>query len=243
MAYGVRLMVWGDYASFNRPEMKVERVSYDVMTPSAARGILEAIYWKPQMAWVIDAIHVLSPVRFTYVRRNEISSKIPSKGHTGAGNAMKSGRGNLGINVADPSQRQQRAAMILCDVRYGIKAHIEVRKNTDSEGLLMNHPEAKHLDSFRRRAMRGQCFHRPYLGTREFPASFQWVKEFPGCPEELRGERELGYMLHDIEYQADPKGSVIEANKGTRLNACPRFFRAKLVDGVLDVPPLQATRA
>lgn len=243
MAYGIKLMVWGEYASFNRPEMKVERVSYDVMTPSAARGILEAIYWKPEMAWVVDAIHVLNPIRFTHVRRNEISSKIPAKGKTGAGTAMRTGTGNLGVNVADAAQRQQRAAMILCDVRYGIQAHLEIRKSTDSDGQTMDKPEAKHLDMFRRRATRGQYFHHPYLGAREFPASFQWVEEFPDCPDQLRGEKELGYMLHDIEYQPDPDGVVVEANTGVRLSAQPRFFRAKLVDGVLEVPPLQNARA
>jgi len=236
-------MVWGDYASFNRPEMKVERVSYDIMTPSAARGILEAIYWKPEMAWVVDAIHVLNPIRFTHVRRNEISSKIPTKGKTGAGTVMRSGKGSLGINVADSKQRQQRAAIILRDVCYGIKGHLEIRKNTDSSGLKADKPEAKHLDMFRRRATRGQCFHHPYLGTREFPASFQWVDEFPGCPEELYGEKQLGYMLHDIDYQADSAGAVIEANTGIRLTAQPRFFHAKLVDGVLQVPPFQTARA
>jgi len=124
MGYGVRLKVWGDYASFNRPEMKVERVSYDAMTPSAARGILEAIYWKPQMRWVVDRIHVLRPIQFTHVRRNEISSKIPVKGKTGVTAAMKDGEGNFSMSVVD--NRQQRAAMILRDVCYGIEAHVEV---------------------------------------------------------------------------------------------------------------------
>src|SRR3989338_6537580 len=115
MAYGVKLKVWGDYASFNRPEMKVERVSYDVMTPSAARGILEAIHWKPGMRWVIDEIHVLNPIRFTHVRRNEISCKIPTRTVSAA---MEGNQVELGITVED--YRQQRAAMILCDVCYGI---------------------------------------------------------------------------------------------------------------------------
>ena len=243
MAYGIKLMVWGEYASFNRPEMKVERVSYDVMTPSAARGILEAIYWKPEMAWVVNRIHVLKPIRFTHVRRNEIASKIPTKGQTGAGNAMTTGTGNLGINVADRNQRQQRAAIILREVCYGIEAHIEVRKTTDAEGNPLKKPEAKHLDMFRRRASRGQYFHHPYLGTREFPASFELTDEFADCPQELRGRKELAYMLHDIDFIPNEKGDIREANSGTRLHAEPRFFRATLNDGTLDVPPFKTARA
>ena len=189
MAFGIRLKVWGDYASFNRPEMKVERVSYDVITPSAARGILEAIYWKPEMSWVIDRIYVLKPIRFTNVWRNEISSKIPTKGKTGVTNVMKTGQGNLGINVASQNQRQQRAAMILQDVCYGIDAHIIVHKTSDDTGRPIHKPEAKHLDTFRRRAARGQCFHHPYLGNREFPASFEPADEFPECPVSLKGEK------------------------------------------------------
>ena len=123
MARGIKLEVWGEWAAFNRPEMKVERVSYDVMTPSAARGILEAIYWKPQMRWVIDQIHVLRPIRFTHVRRNEISTKIPVTGKTGVAAVMASRHGVLGIAVDD--DRQQRAAMVLRDVHYGVAASVE----------------------------------------------------------------------------------------------------------------------
>jgi len=240
VGYGVRLEVWGDYASFNRPEMKVERVSYDVMTPSAARGILEAIYWKPQMRWVVDRIRVLAPIRFTHVRRNEISETIP------AGNvrkAMRSGRGSLGIAVEE--KRQQRAARILRDVRYGIEAHVEVLDPTESDGTVLDHPEAKHLEAFKRRASRGQCFHHPYLGCREFPAHFRLLpdgEEFPPCPEELHGERDLGFMLWDIVFEEDPQGPIVESNRGRRLRAHPRFFRATMRDGVVDVPSRAETR-
>jgi CRISPR-associated protein Cas5d len=236
VAYGVKLEVWGDLAAFNRPEMKVERVSYDVMTPSAARGILEAIYWKPEMRWVIDAIHVLAPIRFTHVRRNEVSSVIPVKGATGVQQAMKTGTGILGLDIQ--RARQQRAAMVLRDVRYGIAAHVDVVDAGNGAS-----PEAKHLEMFKRRAARGQYFHHPYLGVREFPAYFRLVEAFPDAPEELRGERPLGYVLHDIEYVESPTGKVIESNRGRRLDATPRFFHATLVDGVLKVPPLEEGRA
>jgi CRISPR-associated protein Cas5d len=236
MGYGIKLKVWGDYASFNRPEMKVERVSYDCITPSAARGILEAIYWKPQMRWTIDRIHVLAPIRFTHIRRNEIDCKISTKGKSGVGSAMKAGSGSLGIAIED--HRQQRAAMILCDVCYGIEAHLEVLHADPGEAN--NHkPEAKHLDIFNRRANKGQYFHHPYLGVREFPASFEKSEGFPPCPDELRGKRDLGYMLHDIAFIPDPKGRVIESNTGKKLTAQPRFFRAEMSDGVIDVPPLE----
>ncbi len=233
MSYGVKLKVWGDYAAFNRPEMKVERVSYDVMTPSAARGVLEAIYWKPEMKWVVDRIHVLKPIRFTHVRRNEISSKIP------AGNvktAMKRGYGALGIAVED--YRQQRAAMVLRDVCYGIEAHVEIVNAGDSEGP----PEAKHLEMFKRRASKGQYFHHPYLGCREFPAEFELVGDFPPPPEDLK-DRDLGFMLNDIAFIPDKKGKVIESGEGRKLSAEPRFFRAFLRNGVIQVPPLAEARA
>lgn len=241
MAYGIKLKVWGDLAAFNRPEMKVERVSYDVMTPSAARGILDAIYWKPQMRWVVDRIHVLRPIRFTHVRRNEISSKIPVKGKTGVAAAMKSGEGNLGIAVE--SQRQQRAAMVLRDVCYGIEAHVEVLGPEVAHGVSLAKPEAKHLEMFRRRASRGQCFHHPYLGVREFPAHFEAADDFPACPDELTGERDLGYMLHDLVFVPDPKGEIVESSAGKRVTAQPKFFRARMRDGVIDVPPLEEARA
>ena len=240
MGYGIRLEVWGDYASFNRPEMKVERVSYDVMTPSAARGILEAIYWKPQMRWVVDRIRVLAPIRFTHVRRNEISGKIPAGS---VKTAMRRGTGNLAIAVEE--HRQQRAARILRDVRYGIEAHVEVLDPTARDGSVLEHPEAKHLEAFKRRASKGQFFHHPYLGCREFPAHFRLLDDgepFGRCPPDLAGERDLGYMLWDIDFVHDPGGKVIDSHRGRRLRAEPRFFRAQMRDGVVDVPPRAETR-
>ncbi len=236
MAYGVKLRVWGDYAAFNRPEMKVERVSYDIITPSAARGILEAIYWKPQIRWVVDRLRVSAPIHFTHVRRNEISATIPTKGKAGVESAMKSGKGQLGISVTDV--RQQRAAMILTNVCYGIEAHLEVLNPREKDGTVPDNPEAKHLDSFNRRASKGQYFHHPYLGCREFPASFQLVDDFPPCPESLQGQRDLGWMLLDMDFVPDPKGPVVESNQGRRLRAEPRFFPAVMQDGIVEVPAM-----
>ncbi|MCB1797251.1 MAG: type I-C CRISPR-associated protein Cas5 [Gammaproteobacteria bacterium] len=218
MTQGVQLLVRGDYACWTRPEMKAERVSYDVMTPSGARGILEAIYWKPQIRWVIDRIRVFSPIRFTNIRRNEVASKIP------VGNiktAMKGGgvKGKVLALYVD-EDRQQRASLLLKDVCYGIEARFEILDATEEDGHANPEPAGKHLDIFNRRLKKGQCFHRPYLGTREFAAHFEPVDEWPECPEELKGARELGFMLHDIDF-AD--------------GMTPHFFRARMVDGVMDV--------
>ncbi len=208
MAYGVKLRVWGDYACFTRPEMKVERVSYDVMTPSAARGILEAIYWQHAIRWVIDRIHVLKPIRFTNIRRNEVESKLSLQL---VKSAMKGGK-IPSIFVED--KRQQRAALVLRDVEYVIEAHYEFTGSTD------NNP-GRHHEVFTRRAEKGQCFHQPVMGCREFPAHFALVDgNIPAS--ELRGKQELGWMLHDIDF----------ANE-----AQPKFFRAMMEDGVINVPP------
>ncbi len=228
------LEVWGDYACFTRPEMKVERVSYDVITPSAARGILEAIYWKPEMRWVVDRLRVLNPISFTHIRRNEVDCKISLKS---VASSTKTGEGDLAIAVED--HRQQRAAMILKDVCYGIEAHVEVLEPELKNGKPLENPEAKHLRQFKERAQMGGYFHHPYLGTREFPASFKLAEEFPACHDALRGERYLGYMLHDIAFVPDPKGKVIESHQGRRLTAEPRFFPVTMRDGVIDVPRLK----
>lgn len=237
MTRNIKLEVWGDLAAFNRPELKVERVSYDVMTPSAARGILEAIYWKPQMRWVVDEIRVLRPIRFTQVRRNEIASKISARG---VEQAMKAAMGALGLAVDDLSERVQRASMVLRDVRYGIRAHVVVLDGADPQGRPLEDPEAKHLEMFKRRVTRGQYFHHPYLGTREFPAEFTLVEEFSTVPDTLRGKLDLGFMLHDIEFSLDPKGTIVESHRGTRRTARPHFFRALMHDGVIAIPPVAA---
>ncbi len=237
--HGIMVDVSGDYALFSRPEMKVERVSYDVITPSAARGILEAIYWKPQIRWVIDEIHVINPICFTNIRRNEISSKIPVKGRVDS--AMKAGTGNLSIAVE--GLRQQRAAMLLRNVRYLIHANVEVLdRRLDKDGPELSDADAagKHLEMFKRRARKGQCFHQPYLGCREFPARVRLLEpgdEFPKPDPSLKGDgRELGFMLHDLEFDQDPRTKKVKS-------ATPRFFRATMHNGVIKVPPFHQTFA
>jgi len=206
MSYGIKLRVWGEYACFTRPEMKVERVSYDVITPSAARGILEAIYWKPEIRWVVDRIHVLNPVRFENIRRNELAHKLAPSKITAA---MK-GRSSS-VNQWIEEDRQQRASLVLKNVDYVIDAHFEFSKGTADKD------PGKHLAIFERRVKKGQCFHRPYFGCREFPVNFAWCDEVPISA--LRGERDLGYMLYDIDFSN---------------NMQPLFFRAVMNDGVID---------
>jgi len=209
----ISLEVWGDYACFSRPEMKVERVSYDVMTPSAARGLLDAIYWHPGMRYVIDRIHVCAPIRTANLRRNEVKSIISARSIR---TVMERGQGEL--YLAAPENIQQRAALLLRDVRYVIEAHFTMTDQAAPE----DNP-GKFQDILKRRAARGQFYHQPCFGCREFPAHFRLCEKLPPCPADLKGERDLGYMLWDMDY-TDPE------------NITPLFFRAKLVDGVLSVP-------
>ncbi len=212
MAKGIKLRIWGDYACFTRPEMKVERVSYDVMTPSAARGILEAIHWKPAIRWIIDRIHVLRPIRFDNVRRNEVSSKIPKPNPATAMRDKKP----LYFLVDDGSNRQQRAATLLRDVEYVIEAHFELTNKAGTEDNW-----AKHMDIFERRARKGQFFHQPSLGCREFPASFELVEGAVPVSCYAGQDKDLGYMLLDIDF----------AN-----NMTPLFFRAQMENGIISPP-------
>lgn len=210
----ISVEVWGDYACFSRAELKTERVSYDVMTPSAARGLLDAIFWHPGLKWVVDRIHVCAPIRFTNIRRNEVEDVI----HAGkVKTAMKTGEE---IYLVTSDNIQQRAAMVLRDVRYVIDAHFEMTARatpTDNPG--------KFQDIMRRRVEKGQFYHQPCFGVREFPAQFKPCEELPPCPDELKGEKDLGWMLLDLDYS-------------DRENITPRFFRAVLRDGVLEVPPM-----
>ncbi|WP_019703286.1 type I-C CRISPR-associated protein Cas5c [Paracidovorax oryzae] len=219
MAYGVRLRIWGERACFTRPEMKVERVSYDALTPSAARGILEAIHWKPAIRWTIDRIHVLNPIRFESIRRNEVGSKISPASVT---KAMKAGTPAGLANHVD-EDRQQRAATILRDVAYVIEAHFELTAKAGPDDSV-----GKHLDIFNRRARKGQCFQQPCMGVREFPASFELLEDgapIPPVHDSLIEPRDLGWTLHDIDFDR---------------GMAPRFFRAQMVAGVIEVPPWQS---
>ncbi|SHI91479.1 CRISPR-associated protein, Cas5d family [Geosporobacter subterraneus DSM 17957] len=218
MGYGIALEVWGAYGLFTRPEMKVERVSYDVLTPSAARGIIEAIYWKPAISWHIDRIHVYNPIEFTNIRRNEVSSKISA---SIVDSVMKGSAKPLYINTN--ADRQQRASMVLKNVRYIIQAHFEL---TDKAGE--TDTVEKHYNIALRKMRNGQCYHNPYFGCREFPANFRLVEgDFPKSG--LTGERDLGYMLYDIDF------TNLEDIK-------PTFFRAIMRDGVIDLSDCEVFR-
>lgn len=208
-----QLEVWGEYALFTRPELKVEKVSYDVMTPSAARGILEAVFWHPGMRWVVDRIHVCAPIQFTNVRRNEVKATASARS---AKVVMESGEGPL--YLATPDIIQQRASLVLQKVHYVIDAHFEM---TDKAAPSDN--PGKFQDIMKRRIARGQCYHQPCFGCREFPAHFAPCETIPPCPPELKGERDLGWMLYDMDY-SNPQ------------DIQPRFFRGTLKDGVLHVP-------
>ena len=210
----IKLEVWGDYALFTRPEMKVERVSYDVMTPSAARGLIEAIYWHPGLRWCIDRIHVCSPIRFTNLRRNEVKSTVFARS---AYRVMERGKGALYLSTSE--EIQQRAALLLRDVHYVVEAHFKMTEKAASG----DNP-GKFQDIVKRRIQKGQFYHQPCFGCREFPAQFRLCEELPSCPTELTGERDLGWMLYDMDY-SDPE------------NITPLFFRGILHDGVLEVPP------
>lgn len=206
-----RLRVRGENACFTRPEMKVERVSYDVMTPSAARGVLEAILWKPAICWKILQIDILKPIKWESVRRNEVGAVIPAGS---VKTAMNRGEGDLGLYVED--QRQQRAGLFLRDVEYVIHAEFEM---TDKAGPDDN--VTKFEQMFIRRASEGQCFHRPYFGCREFPVDFEFIPKEAAAPPTIGETRDLGWMLYDIQY----------AGK----EPMPQFFHAQMTDGSINL--------
>ena len=209
------LEVAGDFACFTRPEMKVERVSYDVMTPSAARSVFEAILWKPAIRWEVKCIEVLKPIRWISVRRNEVASKVSVRN---AQTAMGAGKGNLALYVEE--DRQQRAGLFLRDVAYRIHAEL-VPVGDDAR----SNP-AKYREMFQRRAEKGQCVNQPYLGCREFAARFRLLDDVGAEPAALAGSRDLGWMLYDLDFTeaANPK---------------PQFFRAQMQDGVIDLASVE----
>ena len=213
LSFGIQLEVWGKYALFSRPEMKTERVSYDVITPSAARGLIEAVYWHPGMKWVIDSIYVCNPIRFTNIRSNEVSQKISA---SNVREVMNGKNAPLYINTSEAIQ--QRASLVLTDVRYVISAHFEMTEKASSADT----PEKFYAMSCER-LKGGKHFMQPYFGCREFPANIRLFEgELPPPPEELFGKNDLGYVLYDMDY-SDPK------------DIHPKFFRAILSDGMLDL--------
>lgn len=212
MSYGVMVETWGEYALFTRPELKVERVSYDVMTPSAARGLLEAIYWHPGMRWYIDRIYVLRPIQFTNIRRNEVSSKISARNVK----AVMVGSENP-LYIDTTKAIQQRASMVLKNVQYVIEAHFEL---TDRANESDNHGKFK--DIMIRRLKKGQCHHQPCFGCREFPANFRLFEGERPVTAYENEERDFGLVLYDLDY-SDPQ------------NIQPMFFRAIMKNGVIEV--------
>ncbi len=213
----IQLEVWGAYALFSRPELKVERVSYDVPTPSAARGIVEAVYYHPGLRWYIDRIHVLNPIRFVSIRRNEVTDKI-----SGRNVRQVAQGGGQPLYLVTSQKIVQRSSLLLQDVHYVIEAHFEM---TDKAAPSDN--PGKFQDIVTRRMERGQCFHTPYFGCREFPVSF---RRWPGGPIPTIDEtRDLGLMLYDFDY-SDPAAIT------------PTYFRARLEHGVLNTQNCEVFR-
>jgi CRISPR-associated protein Cas5d len=204
--------VWGDMACFTRPEMKVERVSYPVMTPSAARGVLEAIFWKPEFRWRIMAIWVLKPIQYFSILRNEMNHVQSERA---ARLWQREGGGYDATSTDEPKNRTQRHTLGLRDVAYLIEAQIELKPHADAD-------PAKYRDQFRRRVRHGRCFATPFLGCREFSAGFA---EPDGAEQPIDVTDNLGRMLHDLDYVPDRSG-----------RGRPRFFDAQLERGVLHVP-------
>jgi CRISPR-associated protein Cas5d len=201
-----KVRIHGPYACFTRPELKTERVSYEVITPSAARGVLEAILWKPAIRWKVEKIHVLAPIRFAAVRRNEVNSKLSSRGDVS--------------NYFANEDRAQRNTILLTNVDYVVEAHFEMTSRAGPDDNIQ-----KFEEMFTRRLSKGQSFHAPYLGCREFAAGFEPAPESWEIPAELQSSVELGLMLHDLDFVPGGNG-----------RATPRFFAAVLDHGTIQVP-------
>lgn len=221
MAFGVKVEIWGDRALFTRPELSVERMSYDVITPSAARGIIESVYWHPGLRYQIDRIHVLNPIKFTNVRRNEIKSKA-------LGSAVRTAatKGGPLPFIDAHADIQQRASVMLVDVRYVVEAHFTMTEQASPD----DNP-GKFKDILMRRLRRGQTFSTPYLGTRECSCN---VREWTGSDADLLGYyasedyRDLGLMLYDMDYSD-------LSDDGIPQNITPIFYRPIMRNGVIDV--------
>ena len=211
------LEVSGPFACFTRPEMKVERVSYDVITPSSARSIFEAILWKPAIRWRVHRVEVLKPIRWINLRRNEVSAVVSTRN---VQQAMTAGNGTLGMYIED--ERQQRAGYFLRDVAYRIHADLSLASGCQE-------PMMKYTEMFTRRAAKGQCVNQPYLGCREFAADVRLVTADTAMAAPIAETRVLGWMLHDLDFTNvnDPQ---------------PRFFQGKMEAGVIAVPPFEEAR-
>jgi CRISPR-associated protein Cas5d len=212
------LEVSGPFACFTRPEMKVERVSYDVMTPSSARSIFEAILWKPAIRWQVHRIEVLKPISWINLRRNEVSAVVSTRN---VQQSIATGSGTLGLYIEE--ERQQRAGLFLRNVAYRIHADLTLATDRSSEPLI------KYTEMFTRRAAKGQCVNQPYLGCREFSAAFSLVTSDSAIVPAIEVSRELGWMLHDMDFTHP-------------FSPQPKFFNAKMVDGVIEVPPFEEAR-
>lgn len=234
MVRSLCLKVTGDFACFTRPEMKVERVSYDVITPSATRAVFEAILWKPEIRWRVTKIEVLKPIQWISVRRNEVSRLASAE--------RANGKGDRGIYIEE--HRQQRAGLFLRDVAYRLHAEFEVvdgskhvHRYPELRGRLPAEPEesqsenpVKYLSMFQRRARKGQCFTQPYLGCREFSAHFEYVEDAKVAAQvepPITDSSDLGWMLHDIDFADGMK---------------PGFFRAEMKGGVIDLTGVEVRR-
>ena len=230
MSYGFQVEISGDYACFSRPELKVERVSYDIITPSAARGILEAIFWKPAMRYTIARIDVCAPIRYENIRRNEVNSKIPNSNPPAA--AKKLQQGNL--YLAASADRAQRAALVLRDVRYVVTGNFYI----NSERAAPGDTYAKFSSMLNRRLEKGQNYHTPYLGTREFPARVRLIADGETPPAPISETRSLGLMLYDIDYikEVDKDGQEIV----TAFS--PMYFMAEMRNGVVDLRDVEVLR-
>ena len=229
MAYGFTVEIKGNYALFCRPELKVERVSYDIITPSAARGIMEAIFWKPAIRYIIDQIAVCSPIQFDAIRRNEVNSKIPYKQPQTAAKDLANGS----LYLAAGSDRTQRAARVLRNVQYVVNFHFEM---TEKAGYSDN--EGKFADMIRRYLLQGKNFHNPYLGVREFPAQVRLIEENDPVPEAIGEDRELGLMLYDIDYIKENDKNGFEWVTDFR----PMFFWANMKKGIVNLRDVEVLR-
>ncbi len=230
MSYGFKIMVEGDYALFTRPEFKVERVSYDVPTVSAVEGLIKAVYWKPAIRIVVDRIIVFNPIKFINLRRNEIKSKITQR------SVISQMRGIGDASLYASEERNQRAGMLLKDVKYGVEFHFEMTGNkSDHE----DESEEKHYNIMLRRLRNGKCFRQPCLGCREFSVKkIELVDEFDmsQVDESLKGDVDLGYMLYGLKFEDG--GNPINNDWSNPMfsdKADAMYYRPHMIDGVVDV--------